>query len=247
MGVASERSLAWSIAKACCEEGAEIALTYQDDIFLKRIEPLAAEIQAKAIKCDVTKDELVAQTFEEIRQTWGKLDFIVHAIAFSKKEELQGSYVANTTLDNFLNTMHISCYSFTAVSRYASELMADGGSLLTLTYLGSEKVIPNYNVMGVAKAALECSVRYIAADLGSKNIRVNAISAGPVRTLAASGISDFRSMLDHTESHAPMRRNISGRDVADAATFLLSDRARNITGEILHVDSGMHVVGMGSA
>jgi enoyl-[acyl-carrier protein] reductase I len=244
MGVANSRSIAWGIAQACARHGAELAFTYQGDAIKKRVEPLAAEIGAKlVVPCDVTDMASVDATFEAIEKAWGKLDFVVHAIAFSDKDELTGRYV-DTSADNFTKTMFISCYSFTAIAQRAEKLMTDGGSLLTLTYYGAEKWMPHYNVMGVAKAALEASVRYMAADLGPKNIRVNAISAGPIKTLAASGIGDFRYILKWNEYNSPLRRTVTTEEVGDSAFYLLSDLSRGVTGEILHVDSGYHIVGM---
>jgi enoyl-[acyl-carrier protein] reductase I len=244
MGVANNRSITWGIAQACARHGAELAFTYQGDAIKKRVEPLAAEIGAKlVVPCDVTDMASVDATFAAIEKAWGKLDFVVHAIAFSDKDELTGRYV-DTSADNFSKTMFISCYSFTAIAQRAEKLMKDGGSLLTLTYYGAEKWMPHYNVMGVAKAALEASVRYMAADLGPKNIRVNAISAGPIKTLAASGIGDFRYILKWNEYNSPLRRTVTTEEVGDSAFYLLSDLSRGVTGEILHVDSGYHVVGM---
>ena len=244
MGVANNRSIAWGIAQACARHGAELAFTYQGDALKKRVEPLAAEIGSKlVVPCDVTDMASVDATFEAIEKAWGKLDFVVHAIAFSDKDELSGRYV-DTTADNFTKTMFISCYSFTAIAQRAEKLMTDGGSLLTLTYYGDEKWMPHYNVMGVAKAALEASVRYMAADLGVKNIRVNAISAGPIKTLAASGIGDFRYIMRWNELNSPLRRNVTQEEVGKAALYLLSDLGSGTTGENLHVDAGYHVVGM---
>ncbi|MDP4824048.1 MAG: enoyl-ACP reductase FabI [Aestuariivirgaceae bacterium] len=244
MGVANNRSIAWGIAQACAKAGAELAFTYQGDALKKRVEPLAAELGAKlVVPCDVTGMASLDATFDTIEKEWGKLDFVVHAIAFSDKDELDGRYV-DTTAENFTKTMFISCYSFTAVAQRADKLMKAGGSLLTLTYYGAEKWMPHYNVMGVAKAALEASVRYLAADLGRDNIRVNAISAGPIKTLAASGIGDFRYIMRWNEYNSPLRRNVTIEEVGDSAVYLLSDMGRGTTGEILHVDAGYHVVGM---
>ena len=244
LGVANNRSIAWGIAKACADQGAELALTYQGDAFKKRVEPLAAELGAIVVgDCDVSSMDSIDAVFADLEKRWGKLDFLVHAIGFSNKDELEGRYV-ETSRDNFLMTMDISVYSFTALAKRAEALMTDGGSMLTLTYYGAEKVMPNYNVMGVAKAALEASVQYLAVDLGPKNIRVNAISAGPIKTLAASGIGDFRYILKWNEYNAPMRRTVTIEEVGDAAMFLLSDLSRGTTGEVMHVDSGYHVVGM---
>lgn len=244
MGVANNRSIAWGIAKACVDQGAEIALTYQGEAFRKRVEPLAAELGAHiAGDCDVTALASVDAVFDGLKEKWGKLDFVVHAIAFSDKEELDGRYV-DTTRDNFLRTMDISVYSFTSVAKRAEPLLVDGGSLITLTYYGAEKVMPHYNVMGVAKAALEASVRYLAVDLGNSNIRVNAISAGPIKTLAASGIGDFRYILKWNEYNAPLKKTVSIEEVGTSALYLLSDLSRGVTGEVHHVDAGYHVVGM---
>ena len=244
MGVANSRSIAWGIAKACSAQGAELAFTFQGDALKKRVEPLAAGIGSKiVVPCDVTDMASIDAAFAVIGAQWGKLDFVVHCIAFSDKDELTGRYV-DTTAENFTKTMFISCYSFTAVAQRAEKLMTDGGALLTLTYYGAEKWMPHYNVMGVAKAALEASVRYMAADLGPKNIRVNAISAGPIKTLAASGIGDFRYILRWNEYNSPLRRTVTTDEVGDSAFYLLSDLSRGVTGEILHVDAGYHIVGM---
>jgi len=243
-GVANNRSIAWGITKAVADQGAEVALTYQGDAIKKRVEPLAQEVGAKLVlPCDVTDEASVEAVFKTIAKEWGSLDFLVHAVAFSDKEQLDGRYV-DTTKDNFSQTLAISCYSFTALAKHAEPLMRQGGSLLTLTYYGAEKVMPHYNVMGVAKAALEASVRYLAADLGKSAIRVNAISAGPIKTLAASGIADFRYILKWNEYNAPLRRTVSIEDVGAGALYLLSDLGRGVTGEILHIDAGYHVVGM---
>jgi enoyl-[acyl-carrier protein] reductase I len=244
LGVANNRSIAWGIAKACADQGAELAFTYQGDALKKRVEPLAEEIGAfVAGHCDVTDGATIDAVFAEIEKKWDRLDFLVHAIGFSDKDELTGRYV-DTSHDNFLKTMDISVYSFTAVAQRAEKLMTEGGSLLTMTYYGAEKVMPNYNVMGVAKAALEASVKYLAVDLGPKNIRVNAISAGPIKTLAASGIGDFRYILKWNEYNAPLRRTVSIEEVGDSALYFLSHLSRGTTGEVHHVDSGYHVVGM---
>src|SRR5882757_977969 len=244
LGVANNRSIAWGIAKACHAHGAALALTYQGDALKKRVEPLAQELSALVVgHCDVTEPATVDAVFAEIAAKWGALDFLVHAIAFSDKDQLSGRYV-DTTAENFAKTLQVSCYSFTAVAQRAEKLMPHGGSLLTLTYYGAEKWMPHYNVMGIAKAGLEASVRYLAADLGSKNIRVNAISAGPIKTLAASGIGDFRYILKWNEYNAPLRRNVTIEEVGDAAVYFLSDLARGVTGEIHHVDAGYHIVGM---
>jgi enoyl-[acyl-carrier protein] reductase I len=244
MGVANNRSIAWGIAKACASQGADIALTYQGDALKKRVEPLAADLGAKLVlPCDVTDAASIDAVFETLKKEWGRLDFLVHAIAFSDKNELDGRYV-DTTEKNFTQSMLISCFSFTALAQRAEKLMPDGGSLLTLTYYGAEKVMPHYNVMGVAKAALEASVRYLAADLGRTGIRVNAISAGPIKTLAAAGIADFRYILRWNEYNSALRRNVSIEDVGGAGLYLLSDMSRGVTGEVHHVDSGYHIQGM---
>ena len=244
MGVANNRSIAWGIAKSCAEHGAELAFTYQGDALKKRVEPLAAEVNSPLVlPCDVSDMASIDTTFEAIKEKWDTIDFVVHAIGFSDKNELSGRYV-DTSAANFTNTMFISVYSFTAVAQRAEKMMPNGGSLLTLTYYGAEKWMPHYNVMGVAKAGLEASVRYMAADLGVKNIRVNAISAGPIKTLAASGISDFRYILKWNEYNSPLRRTVTTEEVGDAGMYFLSDLSRGVTGEIHHVDSGYHVVGM---
>jgi enoyl-[acyl-carrier protein] reductase I len=244
LGVANERSLAWGIASAVRAHGAELAITYQGEALGKRVQPLAQQLGAALIlDCDVTSDASMDAVFAEIARTWGKLDFLVHAIAFSDREELKGDYV-RTSRANFTMTMDISCYSFTALAQRAQPLMTDGGSMLTLSYFGAERVMPHYNVMGVAKAALEASVKYLAADLGKQRIRVNAISAGPVRTLASAGIGDFRHILKWNEYNAPLKRNTTIEDVGGAGVYLLSDLGGGTTGEVLHVDSGYHVVGM---
>jgi enoyl-[acyl-carrier protein] reductase I len=244
MGVANDRSLAWGIAKALHDQGAEMAFTYQGEALEKRVRPLAATIGAEhVLECDVTNAASIDSVFDTLGKAWGKIDFLVHAIGFSDKNELKGRYV-DTSFDNFALTMNVSCYSFTAVMQRAEKLMTDGGSALTLTYYGAERVMPHYNVMGVAKAALEASVRYLAVDLGKKGIRVNAISAGPIKTLAASGIGDFRYILKWNELNAPLRRNVSIEQVGGAGLYLLSDLGSGVTGETHHVDSGYHVVGM---
>ncbi|MBV1929370.1 MAG: enoyl-ACP reductase FabI [Gammaproteobacteria bacterium] len=244
MGVANERSIAWGMAKALSDHGAELAFTFQGDALEKRVRPLAEKIGSTLVlPCDVTDEGSVEETFKTIEQEWGEIDFLVHAIAFSDKNELEGLYL-NTSRDNFLRTMDISVFSFTAVAQKAVPLMKDGGSLVTLTYYGAERVMPHYNVMGVAKAALEASVRYLANDLGKSNIRVNAISAGPIKTLAASGIGDFRYILKWNELNSPMRRNVTQDEVGNAGLFLLSDLGSGVTGEVMHVDGGYHTVGM---
>tara|TARA_B110000444_G_C18749755_1_gene552187 strand:- start:224 stop:1048 length:825 start_codon:yes stop_codon:yes gene_type:complete len=244
MGVANNRSIAWHIAKTLSDQGAELAFTYQGEALLKRVKPLASSIGSEFIMpCDVTDDGSIDKVFDEIKSKWGKLDFVLHGIAFSDKDELTGKYM-DTTAENFSKTMLISCYSFTAICHRAEALMKDGGSLLTLTYAGSERVMPHYNVMGVAKAALEASVRYLAEDLGSKNIRVNSLSAGPMKTLAASGIGDFRYILKWNEYNSPLRRNVNGDDVGGSGMYLLSDLSSGVTGETHHVDCGYNIVGM---
>lgn len=244
MGVANNYSIAWGIAKALADHGAELAFTYQGDALKKRVEPLAESVGSSiVIPCDVSSETSVEETFHSLKKKWDKLDFVVHAIGFSDKEELKGKYI-NTSRKNFLNSMDISCYSFTEVARHAAPLMTEGGSMLTLTYYGAEKVMPHYNVMGLVKAALEASVRYLAVDLGGDNIRVNGISAGPIKTLAASGIGDFRYILKWNQYNAPLKRNVTIDDVGKSALYLLSDLSSGVTGEIHHVDSGYHVVGM---
>lgn len=244
MGVANNRSIAWGIAKACRDAGAELALTYQGEALLKRVGPLAEELDAFiAGECDVTDAASIDQVFSNLEKEWGEIDFLVHAIAFSDKDELTGRYV-DTTAENFQKTMDISVYSFTAVAQRAEKLMRNGGSMVTLTYYGAEKVMPHYNVMGVAKAALEASVKYLAVDLGNSNIRVNAVSAGPIKTLAASGIGDFRYILKWNEYNSPLKRTVTIEEVGDSTLYLLSDLARGVTGEVHHVDSGYHTVGM---
>ena len=244
MGVANSRSIAWGIARACREHGADLAFTYQGDALKKRVEPLAEEVDGLVVgHCDVTEPATLDAVFDHVAKAWGSLDFVLHAIAYSDKDQLTGRYV-DTSVDNFNQTMLVSCYSFTAVAQRAEKLMTNGGSLLTLTYYGAEKWMPHYNVMGLAKAALESSVRYLAADLGVKNIRVNAISAGPLKTLAASGIGDFRYILKWNEYNTPMRRNVTLDDVGKAGVYLLSDMSSGVTGEIHHVDTGYHIVGI---
>ena len=247
MGVANNRSLAWGIARSLSEHGAEIALTYQGEALGKRVKPLADSINSKlVIPCDVSDKQSLESTFVEVKKHWGKLDFIVHAIGFSDKNELKGRYIDSITRKNFLNSLDISCFSFTEICKYAEPLMINGGSCLTLTYYGAEKVTPHYNVMGIAKAALEASVRYLAMDMGENNIRVNAISAGPVKTLASSGIGDFRYILKWNELNSPLKRNTTIDDVGGAALYLLSDLGKGTSGEIHHVDCGYHIVGMKS-
>ena len=244
MGVANERSIAWGIAKAVHNQGAELAFSFQGDALKKRVDPLADSLGSDfVVPCDVTEPSSMDVVFAAIKERWGQLDFLVHAIAFSDKDELKGQYI-DTTPNNFASTMNISCYSFTALCQRARPLMTDGGSLLTLTYFGAERVMPHYNVMGVAKAALEASVRYLAEDLGKENIRVNAISAGPMKTLAASGIGDFRYILKWNEYNSPLRRNVTHDDIGGAGMYLLSDLSSGVTGETHHVDSGYNIVGM---
>ncbi len=244
MGVANDRSIAWGIAEAVAKQGAEIAFTYQGDALEKRVKPLAEKVGSNIIiPCDVSSDEAIEKTFKLLKEQWDTIDFIVHAIAYSDKEELKGEYV-DTTRENFYKTMDISVYSFTAIAQRAAKMMPNGGSMITLTYYGAEKVMPHYNVMGVAKAALESSVRYLAADLGSNKIRVNSLSAGPIKTLAASGIGDFRYILKWNQYNSPLRRNVTLNDVGGCGVYLLSDLSAGVTGETHHVDCGYHVVGM---
>ncbi|WP_151719916.1 enoyl-ACP reductase FabI [Gemmobacter serpentinus] len=244
MGLANDKSIAWGIAQACAAQGAELAFSYQGDALLKRVQPLAESIGSSTfIECDVASEASLDGLFDRIKEIWGQIDFVVHAIGFSDKNELRGRYV-DTSRGNFSMTMDISVYSFTAVCQRAAAIMAPGGSLLTLTYYGAEKVMPHYNVMGVAKAALEASVKYLAEDLGKDGIRVNAISAGPIKTLAASGIGDFRYIMKWNELNSPLRRNVTQEEVGKAALYLLSDLGSGTTGENLHVDAGYHVVGM---
>jgi enoyl-[acyl-carrier protein] reductase I len=248
MGVANDRSIAWAIAQAAAGAGAELALTYQGDAFAKRVRPLADTLgvpHTNLFDCDVTDEASLTKLFADLAARGKKLDFVVHAIAYSDKDELKGRYV-DTSRANFLNTLDISCFSFTAVCQKAAPLMAPGGSLLTMTYYGAERVVPHYNVMGVAKAALEASVKYLAVDLGKDGIRVNALSAGPIRTLAASGIGDFRYILKWNQYNSPLQRNVTLDDVGRSGIYLLSDLASAVTGEVHHVDCGYHVVGMKS-
>ncbi len=247
MGVANDRSIAWGITKALADQGAELAFTYQGEALGKRVLPLAESVGSDIVlPCDVTDQSSIESVFATLKEKWGGLDFLVHAIAFSDKDELKGRYI-DTSRENFLQTMEISCFSFTSIARHAAELMGENGSMLTLTYYGAEKVMPHYNVMGVAKAALEASVRYMAADLGKANIRVNAISAGPVKTLAASGIGDFRYILKWNEYNSPLRRNVSIDEIGQTAVYLLSEMSSAVTGEVHHVDCGYHTVGMKAA
>jgi len=244
MGVANERSIAWGIAKQLHAQGARLGFTYQGDAMLRRVRPLARKVDAEILQpCDVGDDESLDTAFEAVREQWGSIDFLVHAVAYADREELKDDYV-HTSREGFLRSLDISCYSFTAAAQRAVPMMNPGGSLLTLTYYGAERVMPHYNVMGVAKAALESSVRYLAQDLGDANIRVNAVSAGPIRTLAASGIGDFRYILKWNELNSPLRRNVTQDQVGNSAVYLLSDLASGVTGEVMHVDSGYHTVGM---
>ena len=244
MGVANDRSISWGIAKSIAREGGQLAFTYQGEALKKRVLPLAQSVGSDIlIPCDVTDSSSITKTFEILKNKWGELDFLVHGIAFSNKDELKGKYY-QTSLENFNQTMHISCYSFTEVCRLAEPIMNKEGSILTLTYYGAEQVMPHYNVMGIAKAALEASVRYLAVDLGEKNIRVNAISAGPIKTLAASGIGDFRFILKWNELNSPLKRNVSQDEVGNSALYLLSNLGSAVTGEVQHVDCGYHTVGM---
>lgn len=244
MGVANDKSIAWGIASAAAREGAEIAYTYQGEVLKKRIFPLAEKTNSDiVIECDVTSEESIDRTFNEVEKKWGHIDFIVHSIAFSDKDELKGRYI-NTTKENFLNTMHVSCFSFTSIAKRAEKLMKNGGSLITMTYYGANKVMPHYNVMGVAKSALESSVKYLAVDLGNSKIRVNAISAGPIKTLAASGIGDFKYILKWNEYNSPLKRTVTIEEVGNTAVFLLSDMGSGTTGQTIYVDSGYNVVGM---
>lgn len=244
MGVANDRSIGWGIANALANAGAELAFTYQGDALEKRVRPLAEKAGSSIVlPCDVTDEASMDAVFADLEKQWGKMDFLVHAIAYSDKEELKGEYV-ETTRDNFMQTMDISVYSFTALARRAAAIMNEGGAMLTLTYYGAERVMPHYNVMGVAKAALEASVRYLAVDLGSRNIRVNGLSAGPMKTLAASGIGDFRYILKWNEYNSPLKRNVTLDDVGGAGLYLLSDLSSGVSGETHHVDCGYHIVGM---
>jgi enoyl-[acyl-carrier protein] reductase I len=243
MGVANDKSIAWGIAQSAAREGAELAFSYQGEVLEKRVRPLAEKVGADMLTCDVTDDASIDALFDTLEEKWGKLDFVVHAIGFSNKDELKGEYL-NTSRENFALTMDISVYSFTAVAQRAARMMNEGGSLVTLTYQGAVKVVPNYNVMGVAKAALEASVLYLASDFGPKGIRVNGLSAGPVRTLAASGIGDFRTMLKWNELNAPLRRNVTIQDVGDSCLYLISPWSNGVTGEIHYVDGGANINGM---
>ena len=244
MGVANDRSIAWSIAKKLFNSGAEIALTYQGEALKKRVGPLAKEINSSLVfECNVENENDIAKVFNEIKKKWKDIDFVVHAIAFSNREELKGKYL-NTTKDNFKKTIDISCYSFTAIAREANKIMSNGGSLLTLSYFGSEKFMPHYNVMGIAKSALEASIKYLAKDLGKKKIRVNALPPGPIKTLAASAIGDFNYILKWNENNSPLKRNITSEDISGSALYFLSDLSSGVTGEIHHVDSGYNIIGM---
>lgn len=245
MGLANDKSIAWGIAQALNAQGAQIAISYQNEALEKRVQPLAAQLDKEPllIKCDVSDSASVEACFKELGEKWGKIDFLVHAIAFSDKNQLKGRTI-DTTRDNFKMTMEISCFSFLEACKYASPIMNEGGAIVTLTYMGSERVLPNYNIMGVAKAALEASVRYAASDMGAQGVRVNAISAGPIKTLAASGIGDFRKILHWNEYNAPLQRNVTQDEVGMAALGLLSACGSGITGEVVHVDCGYHTVGM---
>ncbi|AHC73454.1 putative enoyl-[acyl-carrier-protein] reductase [NADH] [Candidatus Endolissoclinum faulkneri L5] len=244
MGVANDRSIAWGIAKAVAEQGAELAFTYMGDALEKRVRLLADQVGSTLVEaCDINDDASIDRVFGRIEEIWGNLDFLVHAIAYSDKDELKGKYL-DTTRDNFRRTMDISCYSFTSVAKRAAALMKDGGSLLTLTYYGAERVVPHYNVMGVAKAALEASIRYLAVDMGDQGVRVNGLSAGPIKTLAASGIGNFRYILKWNQYNSPLRRNVTLADVGGAGVYLLSDLSTGVTGEVHHVDCGYNIVGM---
>jgi len=247
MGVANERSIAWAIAKTLSNSGAEVALTYQGEVLKKRVGPLAKEINSSIVlECNVENENNISKVFNEIKKKWKVIDFVVHAIAFSNREELKGKYL-NTTKDNFKRTMDISCYSFTAVAREAAKIMTNGGALLTLSYFGSEKFMPHYNVMGIAKSALEASIKYLAKDLGKRKIRVNALSPGPIKTLAASAIGDFNYILKWNENNSPLKRNITVDDISGSAIYFLSDLSSGVTGEIHHVDSGYNIIGMKDA
>jgi len=247
MGVANERSIAWAIAKTLSNSGAEVALTYQGETLKKRVGPLAKEINSSIVlECNVENGNNISKVFNEIKKKWEVIDFVVHAIAFSNREELKGKYL-NTTKDNFKRTMDISCYSFTAVAREAEKIMTNGGALLTLSYFGSEKFMPHYNVMGIAKSALEASIKYLAKDLGKRKIRVNALSPGPIKTLAASAIGDFNYILKWNENNSPLKRNITVDDISGSAIYFLSDLSSGVTGEIHHVDSGYNIIGMKDA
>ena len=243
-GIANDHSIAWGIAKKLAENGAEIGITYQNDILLKRIKPLAEKINSKIlIECDFTKKESIKNCFKKIKNQFNSIDFIIHAAAFSDKNELNGKYL-DTSKDNFINTLNISCFSFTEIAKHASEIMNDNGSLLTLSFYGSNKVIPNYNVMGVAKAALETSVKYLSVDLGEKNIRVNAISAGPMRTLAGAAISNARDVYNYTHKNSPLKRNVELEEIGNTALYFVSNLSKAVTGEIHYVDCGFNIIGM---
>jgi len=243
-GIANDHSIAWGIAKKLSENGAELAITYQNETLLKRVKPLAKKINSKlVIECDFSKNESIKNCFVEIKNKFGNIDFIIHAAAYSDKGELNGKYL-NTSKDNFINTLNISCFSFTEISKYASKIMNNGGSLLTLSFYGSNKVIPNYNVMGVAKAALETSVKYLSVDLGEKNIRVNAISAGPMRTLAGAAISNAREVYNFTQKNSPLKRNVELEEIGKTALYFISDLSKAVTGEVHYVDCGYNIIGM---
>jgi len=243
-GIANDHSIAWGIAKKLHNHGAELCITYQNEIFLKRVKPLAEELNCKImIECDFSNKNSIKNCFENIEKKWHKIDFVVHAVAFSEKEELNGRYI-DTSKNNFINSLNISCYSFTQIAKLSSNLMSDGGSLLTLTFYGANKVMPNYNVMGVAKAALETSVKYLSADLGNKKIRVNAISAGPMRTLAGAAIANAREVYKYTEKNSPLKRNVLLEEIGNTALYLISDHSNAVTGEIHNVDCGFNIIGM---
>ena len=243
-GIANDHSIAWGIAKKLKENGAEIAITYQNETFLKRVKPLAEKLNSPLIlECDFSKSNSIENCFAKIKQKWSNIDFVVHAAAFSDKNELNGKYI-NTTKENFINTLNISCYSFTEISNYASKIMLNGGSLLTLSFYGSTKVMPNYNVMGIAKAALETSVKYLSVDLGNKNIRVNAISAGPMRTLAGAAVANAREVFKYTQQNSPMKRNVSLDELGNSALYLISDLSNAVSGEVHYVDCGFNIIGM---
>ena len=243
-GIANDHSIAWGIAKKLNEYGANLAITYQNNTFLKRVEPLARKLDSQLlIKCDFSQQEDIKSCFDDIGKKWNNIDFVIHAAAFSDKKELDGRYI-DTSKENFINTLNISCYSFTEISKFASNMMANGGSLLTLSFYGAKKVMPNYNVMGIAKAALETSVKYLSVDLGSKNIRVNAISAGPMRTLAGAAIARAREVYKYTEENSPLQRNVQLSELGNTALYLVSDLSKAVSGEIHFVDCGFNIIGM---
>ena len=243
-GIANDHSIAWGIAKKLSEHGAELALTYQNETLLKRIKPLSEKLNSKILlECDFAKKDSIKNCFDKIKKDWSSIDFVVHAAAFSDKNELDGKYV-NTSKENFINTLNISCFSFTEISKHASKIMPNGGSLLTMSFYGANKVMPNYNVMGIAKAALETSVKYLSVDLGDKNIRVNAISSGPVRTLAGAAIANAREVYKYTETNSPLKRNVKLEEIGNSALYLISDLSRAVSGEIHYVDCGFNIIGM---